>query len=127
MGKGKRKFHIEHEPSVGGFSPRLRGLPLSPGMTQADPAHRAVVPPAYIAKLEGGRVAPGIDLVARLARALGTSIADLLPEDEPPDPLPILKEQVAGLMETLRAADRDTLTILVPVLARLLESPTRRR
>ena len=69
----------------------------------------------------------GIDLVARLAKALETSISDLLPEAETPDSLPLLKEQVEKLTETLKAADRDTMPLIVPLLARLLESPTRRR
>ena len=100
---------------------------LSRGMTQADLANRAVVTPTYIAKLEGARVAPGIDLVARLAKALGTAVSDLLPEEAMPDPLPLLQEQAQKLVETMKAADRDTLLMLVPLLARLLESPTRRR
>lgn len=127
MAKPKRRVQIEHEPIVGVFAARLRVLRLSRGLTQADLANRAVVTPTYIAKLEGAKVAPGIDLVARLAKALGTSIAELLPEAEPPDPLPILREQVGKLTETLKAADRDTLMMVVPLLARLLESPTRRR
>ncbi len=72
-------------------------------------------------------MSPGIDLVARLAKALETTISDLLPEVEPPDPLPLLRGQAQKLAETLRASDRDTLQMLVPLLARLLESPTRRR
>lgn len=127
MAKAKRKIPIEHEPIVGVFAARLREVRLSRGLTQADLANRAVVTPTYIAKLEGATVAPGIDLVARLATALGTSIADLLPEEGVPDPLPLLKEQVGKLSETMKAADRDTLLMLVPLLARLLESPTRRR
>ena len=127
MAKAKRKVQIEHEPIVGVFAARLREVRLSRGMTQADLANRAVVTPTYIAKLEGARVAPGIDLVARLAKAVGTSIADLLPEEAVPDSLPLLKEQVSKLSEAMNAADRDTLLMLVPLLARLLESPTRRR
>ena len=127
MAKAKRKIPIEHEPIVGVFAARLREVRLSRGLTQADLANRAVVTPTYIAKLEGATVAPGIDLVARLAKALGTSIADLLPEETVADPLPLLKEQVGRLSETMKAADRDTLLMLVPLLARLLESPTRRR
>lgn len=127
MAKSKRKVQIEHEPIVGVFAARLREVRLSRGMTQADLANRAVVTPTYIAKLEGARVAPGIDLVARLAKALGTGIADLLPEQGVPDPLPLLKEQVGKLSEAMNAADRETLLMLVPLLARLLESPTRRR
>ena len=127
MAKAKRKVQIEHEPIVGVFASRLREVRLSRGMTQADLANRAVVTPTYIAKLEGAKVAPGIDLVARLAKALGTSISDLLPEAEPQDPLPLLREQVVKLAETMKAADKDTLLMLVPLLARLLESPTRKR
>ena len=127
MAKAKRQIPIEHEPNVGVFAARLREVRLSRGLTQADLANRAVVTPTYIAKLEGATVAPGIDLVARLAKALSTSIADLLPEEAVPDSLPLLKEQVSKLSEAMNAADRDTLLMLVPLLARLLESPTRRR
>lgn len=123
----KRKVQIEHEPIVGVFAARLREVRLSRGMTQADLAYRAVVTPTYIAKLGGAKVAPGIDLVARLAKALETSISDLLPEVSPADPLPLLKDQAGKLAETLRGADRDTLAMVVPLLARLLESPTRKR
>src|SRR4051794_16843280 len=52
-------------------------------------------------------VAPEIELMARLAKALETSISDLLPEAETPDPLPLLREQVTKLAETMRAADRE--------------------
>ncbi len=123
----KRRVPIEHEPIVGVFAARLREVRLSRGLTQADLANRAVVTPTYIAKLEGAKVAPGIDLVARLAKALGTSIADLLPEEGMQDSLPLLKEQVGKLSKAMDAAERDTLLMLVPLLVRLLESPTRRR
>ena len=63
MAKAKRKIQIEHEPIVGVFAARLREVRLSRGLTQADLANRAVVTPTYIAKLEGAKVAPGIDLV----------------------------------------------------------------
>ena len=127
MAKAKRKVQIDHEPIVGVFAARLREVRLSRGLTQADLANRAFVTPTYIAKLEGARVAPGIDLVARLAKALGTTISDLLPEADPSDPLPLLQEQALKLAETMKAADKETLLMLVPLLARLLESPTRRR
>jgi transcriptional regulator with XRE-family HTH domain len=127
MAKAKRKVPIEHAEIVRLFAARLRVVRLSRGMTQVDLANRAVVTPTYIGKLEAARVAPGIDLVDRLAKALGTTIADLLPETAPQDPLPVLREQAAKLTETLKEADRETLTMIVPLLARVLESPTRRR
>ncbi len=127
MAKAKRKVQIEHDEIVRLFAARLRVVRLSRGLTQTELANRAVVTPTYIGKLEAARVAPGIDLVDRLAKALGTTIADLLPETAPTDSLPVLREQAAKLTETLKEADRETLTMIVPLLNRLLESPTRRR
>jgi hypothetical protein len=62
-----------------------------------------------------------------LAAALGTTAPDLLPETGTADSLPVLREQAAKLTETLKEADRETLTMIVSLLARTLESPTRRR
>ena len=127
MARAKRKVQIEHAEIVRLFAARLRELRLSRGMTQTELANRAIVTPTYIGKLEAARVAPGIDLVDRLAKALGTTIADLLPETAPADSLPILRDQAAKLTETLQQADLETLAMIVPLLARILESPTRRR
>ncbi|WP_337173541.1 helix-turn-helix transcriptional regulator [Paludisphaera sp.] len=127
MARPKRKIPIEHEPIVGVFATRLREVRLFRWLTQIDLANRAIVTPTYIAKLEGAKVAPGVDLVAPLAKPLETSISDLPAEAETQDPLPLLKEQAHRLTEAMKAADRDTLLMLVPLLARLLESPTRRR
>jgi hypothetical protein len=43
------------------------------------------------------------------------------------DPLPLLKGQATRLTETLKLSDKDTRSMLVPLLARLLESPTGHR
>lgn len=50
----------------------------------------------------------------------------LLPTAEPPHPLLILHEQAPKPTETLKEADRETLSMVGPYLARILESPTRR-
>jgi transcriptional regulator with XRE-family HTH domain len=123
----RRKVRIEQAEVVRRFAGRLREVRLARGMTQVQLADRASVTPTYIGKLEGGRVAPGIDLVDRLSRALGTTLADLLPESAPPDPVAVLREQAARLSEALKGSDRETLLLVIPLLARLLESPTRRR
>jgi hypothetical protein len=69
-------------------------------------------------RLEAGAAAPGIDLLDRLARALGTTAADLLAEPAP-DPTPVLRDQARRLFDTfMAAADRDDLVALTPVLAR---------
>ncbi len=128
MAKKKAKKEIEHAGIVLRFGARLRELRNSRGMTQAELANQAHVTASYVWRLESGGAAPGIDLVDRLAIALGTSAADLLPVAEPPDGLPVLREQARKLFESLMSeGDRETLLLLNPLMARLLESPTRRR
>ena len=120
----KRKPRIRHAEVVGLFAARLREVRRSRGLTQAELAQRATVTASYVWRLESGGAAPGIDLVDRLAKALGTSVADLLPTTATPETLPILREQARALFETLlRTADRETLLMLNPLLARLNESP----
>jgi transcriptional regulator with XRE-family HTH domain len=118
-----RKKQIEHDPVVARFGQRLREVRHSRGLTQAQLAEKAQVTVSYITRLENGSYAAGIDLAARLAAALGTPLADLLPTDPPPDDLAVLRRQAKELSDALvRSADRETLLMLVPLLARLGES-----
>jgi transcriptional regulator with XRE-family HTH domain len=124
----RRRARIEHAAVVTRFAARLRELRRSRGLTQAELARRADITTSYVGRLEAGGAAPGIDLVDRLAAALGAGLHDLLPTGPAPDPLPALREQARRLFEVLLgAADRETLLMLNPLLARLGESPTRRR
>jgi transcriptional regulator with XRE-family HTH domain len=128
MAKKKPRKEIEHAGIVLRFGARLRELRNSRGMTQADLASKAHVTASYVWRLESGGAAPGIDLLDRLAAALGTTAADLLPAAEPQDSLSVLQEQARKLFETLiNEGDRETFLLLNPLMARLLESPTRRR
>ena len=77
----KRKTKIEHEEVVERFAKRLRELRVGHGMTQAELAERAGVTATYVSKLESAGAAPGIDLVAKLATAIGVGIAELLPDE----------------------------------------------
>jgi transcriptional regulator with XRE-family HTH domain len=116
---GKRPVKRQDE-IVGRFAARLREVRSARGMTQADLAKHARVTETYIGRLEAGRAAPGIDLVARLAKGLSTTVADLLPQDNPPDPEQMLRKQARHLADDLiGAADRETLQLLVPLLARI--------
>jgi transcriptional regulator with XRE-family HTH domain len=91
-------------------------------------ARAAHVTVSYIGRLESAGAAPGIDLVDRLAKALGTTVTDLLPTTASADALPLLQEQARKLFDSLMAsASREDLLMIVPLLARLGESPTRRR
>lgn len=117
---------IRHAEIVSRFAERLRELRRSSGMTQLELARRAHITEAYCGRLERGEAAPGIDLVDRLASALGTTAADLLPTAATPDTLAVLRGQAKNLFdEILRSADRETFLMLNPLLARLAETSAR--
>lgn len=78
---------------------------------------------SYITRLESGSSASGIDLVARLAAALGTTVADLLPATTPPDDLKVLRQQAKRLFDDiLQTESRETLSFLNQFLSRLSET-----
>lgn len=124
-----KKPKVRQAEVVQAFAARLRELRTARGMTQAELARAAHVTVSYVWRLEAGTSAPGIDLVQRLAAALGTSMADLLPEAAPPqDQLAVMQQRSRTLFESLMSiADRDTLALLNPFMARLMEAPRRRR
>lgn len=123
----KREQQTKHAQIVGLFAERLRELRHSQGFTQAQLAREAKITASYVGRLEAGGAAPGIDLVARLAAALHTTVQDLLPTEASPDTEAILRERAKNLADQLvSSADRETLLMLCPLLARLGESPTRR-
>ena len=115
---GKRKVPIRHPEIVQRFAARLRELRQARGMTQADLARQASVTPNYVGRLEAAGAAPGIDLVERLAVALGTTPADLLTTATSPDPHAVLQQQARHLLDRL-VQDREALVYLVPLMARL--------
>ncbi len=122
-----KRVQIEHAPVVARFSAALRARRLSLGLTQAQLAERATVSVNYMTRLEGGTVAPGIDLLERLAVALGTTSADLLPPGDAPNEQLVLKKEAQrlfkGIMDT---ADAGTLRALVYLLSRLADEPVGR-
>lgn len=124
----KPKPKISHAEIVDLFAAKLREVRRSRGMTQAELAQQAQVTTSYVGRLETGGAAPGIDLVARLAAAMGTTVADLLPATSPPDTLANLRHQAEGLFQTvLQSADRETLLMLNPLLARIAEAGAKGR
>jgi transcriptional regulator with XRE-family HTH domain len=119
----KRKPRIDHAEVVQRFSVKLRETRISRGMTQAQLAEKASVTQAYVWRLENAGAAPGVDLVERLADALGATVTELLEVSKAPDVMPVLKEQAKKLFENiLKVADRDAMLLLTPLLARLSES-----
>lgn len=62
----------------------LRRLRADQGLSQEDLADRADIDRTYISSLERSVYAAGIDVVDRLAKALGVTVADLLAQPEEP-------------------------------------------
>ena len=121
-----RKKTIRHDEIVARFGQRLRELRLARGMSQAELARQAQVTTNYISRLEGGGAAPGIDLAARLAVALGVPVADLLPMTPPADDLAVTRQQAKKLFDGLvQSEDRAVLLLLTQLLARLSEATNR--
>ena len=124
--ENKRKARIEHEEVVERFAGRLRELRTERGMTQAELAESSGVTATYVSKLEGAGAAPGIDLVQKLAAALGVSAADLIPGGIP-DEVEVARRQAEKLFAALmRTADRQTFALLNPFLALLADSAGKR-
>ncbi len=124
MAKKKRK--TRHAEIVRRFAERLRERRHALGMTQEALASAARITVSYVWRLENGGGTPGIDRVERLATALGTTIADLLPTSPPPDSLMLLRDQARRQFDVLmQNADREFLVMLNPLLFRLVESLTR--
>ena len=125
-----RKTPIRHDPVVSVFAEKLRQIRRSRGMTQRDLARQAHLTESYLSRLESGQIAPGIDLVARISRALGISFAELVPPDESAVnlPLKVLTDQAKHLFETvLRSQDPAFFVLLNQILALLAESVERQR
>jgi transcriptional regulator with XRE-family HTH domain len=125
-----RKPPIRHDAIVAAFSEKLRQIRRSRGMTQRDLAHISHLTESYISRLESGTIAPGIDLVARLSRALGISIAELLPLDEPPETVSraVVTEQAKRLFESvLQSQDPSFVLLLAQILSLLAEAVERQR
>jgi len=117
-----RKRAIKQADVVKVFAERLRSLRTAQSLTQSDLANRAAITVSYISTLETGTVAPGIDLLDKLAKALGVGLVDLLPSTPHPD-AEVVREDVQKLFKAVVAkAGRDTLTMLKLFLDRLAEA-----
>ena len=125
----KRKtVPITHPQIVHRFAARLREVRRQRGLTQKELAERADLTETYLSRLESVGAAPGIDLVDRLAAALGTTVHDLLPIADPPDTRTVLRLEAERLVGTVAAsADQDALVLLNQLLAMMAEAVAKRR
>jgi transcriptional regulator with XRE-family HTH domain len=126
MARKRKKTRIEHAEVVKRFAAALRRIRVERGLTQLQLARAAQVSNAYIGRLENREAAPGVDLVERLAAALGCTVHDLLPLAEPPDDLGVLREQISRQVAILlESQDPQTLALVAQLLARVCETTPR--
>ena len=120
-----RKPTVRQNAIVQAFAERLKSLRAARNMTQRELATKAQITFSYISRLEAGGAAPGLDLLQKLAQALGANIADLLPSSEAGA---VDREEVKKLFDALLPkAGPETLSMLAMFLTRLAESSTTRR
>ena len=79
------------------FGQRLRALRLELGLSQATLAERANVTPEYISRIERGAVGPSMEVIAKLAHALGVPPQALFAFDVTPR----VKDRVLSRMADL--------------------------
>ena len=97
---------------------RIQLLRDAAGLTQAQLADRAGVNPEHISRIERAEKGPSIELLDRIAGALGLPIRDLFNFDE----VPTLDPKKAALLTLLDEADKE----LVDLLATVAETLVRR-
>lgn len=115
---GKRKSRIQHADIIQQFAARLRELRQAKGLTQAELAQQAHVALSHLSKLERGEAAPGLDLLDRLARALGINTVAMLPAPAEADVE--LRDRTRRLFDVVMGrANHETLTLLAALLGRL--------
>ncbi len=125
-----RKTPIRQDAIVSVFAQKLREIRHARGMTQRDLARVTHLAESYISRLENGTIAPGIDLVARLARTLGIPFEELFQKIETPTEaaLAIAAEQAHHLLESiLESRDPGYISLLVQMLALLSAGMERKR
>ena len=125
-----RRTPIQHDAIVTAFAEKLKQARRSRGMTQRDLARVTGLTESYISRLENGAIAPGIDLVARLARALGTPMAELLPlaDSAETDARAVATAQAKRLFASvLESSDPSFVFLLTQILALLAEAVERQR
>jgi len=116
----KRKVKIRHAEIVQQFAVRLRELRQARNMTMAELARSASIALSHLGRMESGDASPGLDTLDRLARTLGITVTELLPQVESSDSLSAHQERAKQLFKAfLEKADRETLKLLNPLLARL--------
>ena len=122
-----RKKKIEHDQIVKAFAERLREHRRRMGMSQHSLATTANVNVGYLGKLERAEAAPGLDMVGRLAHALGIAPTELIAIDGTPTGLNTLKTQVKRKVDQILSREDMPALQSLSVLLGLVDNALARR
>lgn len=84
--------------------PRLRRLREHKGLTGRQVAEFAGLTPAYLSRLENGKVSPTVTTLAKLLAAIGETMATLY-QDPPGPPTPVVRRAERHLMRSRGVLD----------------------
>lgn len=95
----------------GSFGPRLRKARTRAGLSQSDLESRSGIPKATLSRYENDRILPSLGTLARLAKALDTTEAALLPGRR--SPVEALSAALERRRVDLRAEDVERVADLI--------------
>ncbi|WAL65998.1 XRE family transcriptional regulator [Amycolatopsis cynarae] len=105
------------------IGPRLRTIRMAKGISARDLAERAGVAPAYISRLETGKISPTVASLSRVMQAMGESVGALFGQDTAGDS-PVVRRADRQLVRShgvedyrLTPASADRLEVLETVVA----------
>jgi transcriptional regulator with XRE-family HTH domain len=125
--KRRKAAPVKQRDIVHRFAARLKVLREERKLSHHRLAELAGIHWSYLSRLEQGHSAPGVDLVEKLAAALGVSIADLLPSERT-DRTAALKAAIQTQTESIMAdAEEGDLSLLNSLLSVFQRGMTRRR
>jgi transcriptional regulator with XRE-family HTH domain len=125
--KRRKLVQLKHRDIVSRFAGKLKAVREERKVSQRQLASLAQIHPSYLTRLEAGRSAAGIDLVEKLATALGVTLADLLPTERV-DRSHALKREVRSKTEAIMAdAEEGDLALLSSLLSVFQRGLSRRR
>ncbi len=84
---------VEPVPADGEVGPRLRQLREQKAMSARQVADLAGMSPAYLSRLENGRVSPTVANLARLVAAMGETMATLFQDTPTSEPMVVRRDE----------------------------------
>jgi len=97
-------------------------------MSQLALAQRAIVTSSYIGKLERGEAAPGIDMLGRLAEALGIEPEKLIASNAIiPSSIPVIRAQIQQQVRKLLSRDDEQGLRAVAIVLGLIDNALARK